>query len=97
MLSLSRPVVRRSKFSQPSNFCRAYSERAISEPLRILFCGSDGVSVASLKALNKEHKQDPNLIQSINVVCKAPRPTGRGLKKLRHGMPGTNKLLCWAK
>lgn len=90
MLSLARPLVRRSNLSQSSNFCRVYRERKIPEPLRILFCGSDGVSVESLNALNKEHKQDPNLIQSIDVVCKAPRPVGRGLKNIRHGMPKTN-------
>ncbi len=89
MLSPYRPFVQRSKISQPSNSCRAFSERRISEPLRILFCGSDGVSIASLKALDVEHKQNPNLIQSINVVCKAPRPAGRGLKSVRHGMSGT--------
>ncbi len=89
MLSWSRHLVRRPNISQPWISCRVYSERKFSEPLRILFCGSDGVSVASLKALDKEHKQDPNLIQSINVVCKAPRPVGRGLKRIRHGMPET--------
>lgn len=39
-------------------------------PLRILFCGSDHFSATSLKALYQEHKRDPHLIESIDVVTR---------------------------
>lgn len=52
------------------------------DPLRILYCGSDDFSVASLRRLQNEHLKDTDFIESIDVVCKPPRPYGRGLKKL---------------
>ena len=54
-----------------------------SEPLRILFCGSDNFSIASLRALHKEHKAKPDFIKSIDVVCKPGKRVGRGLKEVR--------------
>lgn len=54
-----------------------------SEPLRILFCGSDEFSCASLDALHQEHGRNPELIQSIDVVVRPSKPTGRGHKILR--------------
>lgn len=57
--------------------------RKASEPLRILFCGSDEFSAASLRALNAERARNPALIQSIDVVVRPPKPTGRGYKVLR--------------
>ncbi|KAK4033974.1 Methionyl-tRNA formyltransferase [Parachaetomium inaequale] len=61
---------------------RSFSKR--SDPLRILFCGSDEFSVASLKALHNEHKKTgTGLIQSIDVVVRPSKPTGRGYKVLR--------------
>ncbi|KAH6641712.1 hypothetical protein F5144DRAFT_619131 [Chaetomium tenue] len=54
-----------------------------SDPLRILFCGSDEFSCASLKALHNEHKHNTNLIQSIDVVVRPSKPTGRGYKVIR--------------
>ncbi|KAJ9264565.1 hypothetical protein DTO212C5_7068 [Paecilomyces variotii] len=53
------------------------------EPLRILFCGSDEFSIASLKALHEEHKKEPSRIASIDVVCRPGKRVGRGLKKIR--------------
>jgi hypothetical protein len=54
-------------------------------PLRILFCGSDEFSVASLEALNKERLQKSSAdIESIDVVCRPGKPTGTGLKVIRH-------------
>lgn len=55
-----------------------------SEPLRILFCGSDSFSCASLEALYKEHEQNPELIESIDVVVRPGKHVGRGLKKIAH-------------
>ena len=55
-------------------------------PLRILFCGSDEFSIASLRALNEAKHEDPSLIKSIDVVHRPAKPTGRGLKTLREGM-----------
>ncbi|KAE8350039.1 methionyl-tRNA formyltransferase family protein [Aspergillus coremiiformis] len=53
------------------------------EPLRILFCGSDEFSIASLKALHKECLDRPDRISSIDVVCRPGKRVGRGLKKIR--------------
>ena len=64
---------------------RTYTSRATSEPLRILFCGSDEFSIASLRALYKEHKRDKALIESIDVVCRPAKPVGRGYKDTREG------------
>lgn len=54
-----------------------------SDPLRILFCGSDEFSSASLTALAREHTRNPSLIRSIDVVVRPPKPTGRGYRVLR--------------
>jgi hypothetical protein len=64
--------------------CR-FSSTKSSDPLRILFCGSDDFSVASLKALYKLHEAEPDLVRSIDVACRPPKRTGRGLKHLREG------------
>lgn len=61
---------------------RLYSSPA-KKPLRILFCGSDDVSSASLQALCDEQKRDPSSIASIDVLCRPGKPYGRGLKKIR--------------
>ncbi|KAI2624947.1 Formyltransferase [Hypoxylon sp. NC1633] len=55
-----------------------------SEPLRILFCGSDEFSCASLQALYDEHRRDPGLIESIDVVVRPGKRTGRGYKVVQH-------------
>lgn len=55
------------------------------EPLRILFCGSDEFSIASLQALYKTHQKEKGLIESIDVVCRPAKRVGRGLKEVRHG------------
>ncbi|KAI9701559.1 MAG: Methionyl-tRNA formyltransferase [Candelina mexicana] len=73
----------------PSLFARArqYDIRGlstkVSDPLRILFCGSEDFSIASLRAVHDEHIKDPNLIASIDVVCKPGKRVGRGLKGFR--------------
>ncbi|KAL2000974.1 hypothetical protein VTN02DRAFT_2375 [Thermoascus thermophilus] len=61
---------------------RCYSTKPY-EPLRILFCGSDEFSIASLKALHEEHLKRPDSIASIDVVCRPGKRVGRGLKKIR--------------
>ncbi|KXJ90859.1 formyl transferase [Microdochium bolleyi] len=54
-----------------------------SDPLHILFCGSDDFSCASLEAIHLEHRRNPDLISSIDVVVRPGKPTGRGLKIIR--------------
>ncbi|KAJ5709964.1 methionyl-tRNA formyltransferase family protein [Penicillium malachiteum] len=61
---------------------RLYSTRSY-DPLRILFCGSDEFSIASLKALHAYHLKQPSRIASIDVVCRPGKRVGRGLKKIR--------------
>ncbi|KAI1130085.1 formyl transferase [Nemania abortiva] len=64
---------------------RRYSttQGKISDPLHILFCGSDDFSCASLQALHHEHVQNPSLIRSIDVVVRPGKRTGRGYKVVR--------------
>ena len=64
---------------------RIYSTQKSYEPLRILFCGSDEFSSASLRALHNERQKDPALIASIDVVCRPGKPVGRGLRTIRKG------------
>lgn len=63
---------------------RLYSTKN-HDPLRILFCGSDEFSIASLKALHAYHLKQPGRIASIDVVCRPGKRVGRGLKKIREG------------
>ena len=65
---------------------QANASQATSEPLRILFCGSDEFSSTSLRALYKEHERDKALIESINVVCRPAKPVNRGLRDIREGI-----------
>lgn len=64
---------------------RRYASTKTSDPLRILFCGSEEFSIASLRALHKEHEKNPNLIASIDVVCRKAKRVGRNLKEFREG------------
>ena len=62
---------------------RRHASSKQSDPLRILFCGSDDFSIASLNALHKERVARPDFIKSIDVVCKPGKHVGRGLKIVR--------------
>ena len=64
---------------------RFFATKGDLEPLRILFCGSDYFSIASLRKLYEEHQQDKELIASIDVVCRPAKPVGRGRKVVREG------------
>lgn len=56
-----------------------------SDPLRILFCGSDAFSVASLRALHALRAADPSLVESLDVLVRPGKPVGRGLKHIARG------------
>ena len=64
-------------------FRRYSSLQKTPDPLRILFCGADSFSCASLRALYLEHRRDPLSIASIDVVCRPPKPVGRGYKSIK--------------
>ena len=64
---------------------RYYASAKGHDPLRILFCGSEDFSIASLRALHKEHVEHPDAIASIDVVCRPGKRVGRGLKAVREG------------
>ncbi|KAL4956973.1 formyl transferase [Aspergillus filifer] len=66
----------------PSFRSRCLSTKA-HDSLRILFCGSDDFSIASLQALHAEHVKQPDRIASIDVVCRPGKRVGRGLKQIR--------------
>ena len=61
------------------------STKIIFEPLRILFCGSDDFSIASLRKLFDAQQVGKDLISSIDVVCRPGKRVGRGLKAIREG------------
>ncbi|PQE26954.1 hypothetical protein CJF31_00003694 [Rutstroemia sp. NJR-2017a BVV2] len=81
---LRTPYSRASANHVPSPF-RLYSTNDSWEPLRILFCGSDEFSSASLRALHAEHLRDPQSIASIDVVHRPAKRVDRGLKTIRQG------------
>ena len=62
---------------------RSFTSQKISDPLRILFCGSDNFSIASLKAVHEVYQREPESIASIDVVCRPGKRVGRGLKTVR--------------
>ena len=62
--------------------CSSGSLNQLTEPLRILFCGSDDLSVSCLDALHKESCRISSNIRSIEVVCRPAKRVGRGLKSL---------------
>lgn len=70
--------------------------KKLSKPLRILFCGSEEFSIASLLALHGEHERNPELIASIDVVCKPAKRVGRGRTGLREGVnvPTLGMIVC---
>ena len=55
-----------------------------NSPLRILFCGADDISITSLRALHREAQDHPQNVKSIDVVCRPGKPSGRGLKQIKH-------------
>lgn len=67
---------------------RAFAKE-MSDPLRILFCGSDDFSCESLKELYAEHRRDRALVESLEVMVMPAKRMGRGLKQLARCM------CCW--
>jgi hypothetical protein len=59
--------------------------RKQSKQLRILFCGSDEFSSASLRALHDLQHRKPGLVKSIDVMIRPGKPSGRSLKTIRDG------------
>ncbi|PHH59830.1 hypothetical protein CDD81_2466 [Ophiocordyceps australis] len=57
-----------------------------SDPLRILFCGSDAFSLSSLVALQDEKVANPELIEAIEVFMLPVKKSGRFFK-LRREVP----------
>ncbi|KND89753.1 Methionyl-tRNA formyltransferase, mitochondrial [Tolypocladium ophioglossoides CBS 100239] len=82
---LSRPLVgfcRNHHTLYRQRFPSAPANKA-SDPLRILFCGSDAFSCESLRALHGEHVRDGRLVEALDVMVLPPRRTGRGFKQIR--------------
>lgn len=80
----------------PSAFPRRHVFQKSSDPLRILFCGSEEFSIASLRALHGEHVRNRDFIASIDVVCKPGKRVGRNLKEIREGEYVFKKAFRWA-
>ncbi|PTB78271.1 Formyltransferase [Trichoderma longibrachiatum ATCC 18648] len=72
----------KSAFLQRRCFSSESTRRA-SDPLRILFCGSDAFSCESLRALHREHEINKGLVESLDVMVLPPRRTGRGFKEIK--------------
>lgn len=84
LASSKGPPARQCQRSLIQFHTRCHTSKA-TNPLRILFCGSDKLSVTSLEALHREHVKHPEHIASIDVVSRPAKKVGRGLKV-------TNKL-----
>jgi hypothetical protein len=96
--SLSNNLTRSRVYWQPvssrlvGSACPYISRRWLHEdihgsqtrPLRVLFCGSDEFSCASLRALHEE-KQSNISIASIDVLCRPGKLSGRGMKTVKEG------------
>ena len=74
-----------SQSNRPLGIRNRHISCKASEPLNILFCGSDEFSIASLRALHKEAKEDAESITNIDVVCRPDKRVGRGLQVIREG------------
>ncbi|KXX81946.1 Methionyl-tRNA formyltransferase, mitochondrial [Madurella mycetomatis] len=83
MLRVLTRSVLRSRARSAQQLASYSTVLKLSDPLRILFCGSDEFSCFSLRALHEEHKRNADLIRSIDVVVRPSKPTGRGYKVLR--------------
>ncbi|KAM3561322.1 hypothetical protein MY1884_002417 [Beauveria asiatica] len=73
-----------SSSSSSSRRCFATSRvlaRGVTEPLKILFCGSDPFSCASLRALHQEQLENKELVEEIEVMVMPGKKVGRGLKE----------------
>ncbi|KAH8685989.1 formyl transferase [Tricladium varicosporioides] len=76
-------LVRRCIFPYPKTYqCSLYSTK-VSKPLRILFCGSDEFSCESLRAVHAEKTVNPQLISSIDVLCRPGKRSGRSMTRIR--------------
>nr|POF14241.1 methionyl-trna formyltransferase, mitochondrial [Quercus suber] len=88
MFSLTRPLRRLAHAIRPSQ--RWIHIRGLQDPpsrphdpLRILFCGADHFSIASLRAIWELAQADPEKVRSIDVVCRKDKRVGRGLKQIQ--------------
>ena len=74
----------RTRTAIPSLTQRRFQSQLKScDPLRVLFCGSDEFSVASLRALLDEKKVNHGLFKSITTVTRRDKRVGPGLKQIR--------------
>ncbi|AAW43762.2 methionyl-tRNA formyltransferase, putative [Cryptococcus deneoformans JEC21] len=74
------PLKRQAKTRSFCCFSATCKRRTAKKPFRILFCGSDDFSVASLKAVYEAK----DVWSSIDVVVPAEREIGRGGKHAHH-------------
>lgn len=86
VVGLSCAASRRRLFSTGFGIDAKKEKKKISsDPLRILFCGSDAFSCASLHALHEEHRKNRRLVESLDVMVLPAKRTGRGFKQIREG------------
>lgn len=81
---LRRPLVKLATIRYSRSLSTIGASK-ISEPLRVLFCGSDEFSSTSLRALHAEQQRNPAAIESIDVLYRPGKQSGRGLKNIREG------------
>ncbi len=80
--------------TQQQTYGQRFVSTKTSNPLRILFCGSDNFSIGSLQALNAERLKDSGSIESIDVVCRPGKRVGRNLKIVREGEMRRIRIIC---
>jgi methionyl-tRNA formyltransferase len=79
------PFILRTQLRHGGRISPRWNSTIARDALRILFCGSDEFSIASLKALRTEQLQRPRTIESIEVICRPGKRVGRDLKTIREG------------
>ncbi|KAF5095397.1 hypothetical protein D0Z03_001847 [Geotrichum reessii] len=55
-----------------------HSSHSYAEALKIAFCGSDGFSTESFKALLAYQQSHPDRVSSVDLITRQPKPKGRG-------------------
>ena len=95
-------LLARGRPAGSSIWCRSFTssrKRWLSDsnqqhkPLRILFCGADQFSAASLQEVYYLQQKHPSKIASIDVVCRPDKKVGRGLKQILEGTVGLWKSI----
>ena len=79
LLTPAQPLLRLLLRTTGLSGTRAFhSSRARAEALKVAFCGSDGFSTESFKALLAYQQANPDRVSTVDLITRQPKPKGRG-------------------